>query len=117
MFNIIVKNYEHYNRAMGKHISSKAHYEKEMAKGGYIPFEEGCSVAEKKQQELHKPYDKLSDKAMEVVRSVSHRKGNIKLSENPKLVEAMEEVGVSFDMQHCPKHYQEGGFGGEENSN
>jgi len=56
MTNIIVKKYEHFNRAMGKYITSKKHYEKEMAAGGFVPFEKGEQMAESARAKNHKNY-------------------------------------------------------------
>ncbi len=56
MANIIVKKYEHYNRSLGKYISSKAQYNEEMARGGYITQDKADAIAEKKQAERNRPY-------------------------------------------------------------
>lgn len=110
MVGIVVKRYEHFNRAMGKYITSRQHYEREMAKGGYIPFAEAEKIASKARAERDKPY-KLSEKARAVIESAkqsSDRKGQVKLSGN--LIRGMKEVGVNWDSQWLPKHYQGGGF-------
>jgi len=115
MANIIVRNYEHFNRALpnwdspkGKYISSKAQYEKELAKNGFIKFED----AENIKSNPHKPYNGISTKAMEVctaAKSMADKKGNLKIG--TQLQKGMESVGVSFDMSRLPKHYQDvGGF-------
>lgn len=110
--NIIVKKYEHYNRSMGKYISSRAEYENEMAKGGYIPFEKAEVLAEQRRKEIYKPYNGISEKALKLCKSakdVADRKGNIKPSD--RLIDGMRDCGVNFYAQ-LPKHYQEpkGGF-------
>lgn len=110
--NIIVKNYQHFNRAMGKHITSKRHYDNEMAKGGYIPYEKACQIAESVKNRQTK-YE-LSPKARAVIESARNsadRKGNIHKSD--RLIDGMKEVGVKFGYyDQLPKHYQirEGGF-------
>ena len=38
MANIIIKKYDHYNRALGTHITSRSHYEKEMKRQGCEPY-------------------------------------------------------------------------------
>lgn len=118
MANIIIKRYEHFNKALpnwdsphGKYISSRAHYEKELAKGGFVPFEK----AEKMKVDTHKPYDGISDKAMKVclaAKSMADKKGNIRIGS--RLQKGMEEVGVSFDMSKLPKCYQDVNKGGIE---
>ena len=113
MPNIIVRNYEHFNTSLGnwdspkgKYISSKAHYEKELAKQGFVTFEQ----AEKVKTNSHKEYKGISAKAMEVCRAAKEqadRKGNLRIGS--RLQKGMEKVGVSFDMSKLPKHYQDCG--------
>lgn len=109
---IVVKQYEGWNRAMGKYITSRKHYEKEMIAGGYVTFKEGQRLAEETQRRMRKPYNELSPKAITLIQSArlsADTKGNLKCSD--RLIDGMKEVGVSFNEQHCPKHYQpEGGF-------
>lgn len=110
MSNIIVKRYEHYNRPMGKYIRSKRHYEEETARGGFVSLEKGKELAEKHKRDHYKPYDKPSDKAMGLIRSVAdmrpNKDGKIKLYD--RQVDAMKKMGVSFDPKFIPKG--EGGF-------
>lgn len=108
---IVVKNYEHYNRSLGnwdspkgKYISSKAHYERELAKQGMVPFDK----AETTKTDPHKSYDGISKKAMEVcmaAKQMADKNGNIKVGS--RLKKGMESVGVSFDLSRLPKHYQD----------
>jgi hypothetical protein len=116
MANIIIRNYEHFNRSLGnwdspkgKYIRSKSHYEKELAKQGYVSFEQ----AEKIKSNPHKEYNGISAKAMEVckaARDSADRKGNLRIG--TRLQKGMESVGVSFDMSKLPKHYQDIPTGG-----
>lgn len=109
MVGIIIKNYQHFNRALNKHITSRKHYEEEMAKGGFVSYEKGCELAEKARASQYKPYDKLSDKATELIKSASNmkdRKGKIEAGN--RLIEGMKAVGVNFNVPDwCPKHYRE----------
>jgi hypothetical protein len=109
MPNIIVKNYEHYNRSLGKYISSKKQYDEEMKKGGFVSFEKGCEIAERAREKLHKDYKELSPKATEIIKFaqlISDKKGNIKPSD--KLIDGIKEVGMRFDIPDwLPKHYKE----------
>lgn len=108
-FGIIVKNYEHYNRALGKHIRSKAHYEEEMRKGGFVSFEEGQRLAEScKKRKEYVP----SKKCVEIVNTLERMKEKkITLSQHPRLVKAMKDGGVKFNTPDwCPSHYKEGSF-------
>ena len=118
MVGIIVKKYEHVNRSFGnwntpkgKYISSRKQYNEEMAKGGFVSFEDGSEMAQAASK--RKEYRGISPKAMEIcqqAKNLSDRKGNIAWT--PKLVEAMKDVGVGFDYyDKLPKHYQpQGGF-------
>ena len=98
-FNIIVKNYQHFNRAMNKQINSKAHYEKEMVKGGYIPQEQADRIADQRKAEMQKKYDGLSKSAMEVCKAAyqmgDRKTGKLKATDS--LIDAMKKEGVSFD--------------------
>jgi len=108
---IIVKKWEHYNRALGKHIRSKKHYIEEMKKGGFVSYDEGCRLAEKSKSENRKEYKGLSPKAEAIVKSaqlVMNKKRKI----DDRMREGMEEVGVRFELPDwCPQHYKDkGGF-------
>jgi hypothetical protein len=95
---IIVKNYEHYNRSMGKKITSKNQYNEEMKKGGYVPFEKGQELARQACDNRKKDYDYLSTKASEVIKSARNstdKKGKVHMSD--RLIDGMKEVGVNFD--------------------
>lgn len=111
MPNIIVKNYEHFNRALGKYITSKAQYEREMVKGGFVSFEKGEQMAAKNRTERQK-YDGLSPDKMKFlhqVKDMADKKGNIKISD--RFVEGLKEHKViGRDLSSLPKHYREGGF-------
>jgi hypothetical protein len=112
-FNIIVKKYDHYNRAMGKHISSRREYENEMVKGGYVTFEKSQQLCKDfRDKEEKQTYSGLSKKASSLLNSVNpDKKGRIRLSD--RQISAMKEVGVKFSVPDwCPKHYapKEGGF-------
>lgn len=110
-FNIVVRNWEHYNRALGKHIRSKAHYEEEMKKGGFVSFEEGQRMVEScKKRKEYKP----SEKGVEVVRTLLDMgKGDkeIKLAHYPKIVDAMKSGGMKTELPDwCPNDTKKGGF-------
>ncbi len=95
MANIIIKNYEHFNRALGTPITSRAHYEKEMHKQGCVPFEEGQNIVDKARRGMHMPYV-LSDKAETLVRQVAMKdKKGFKLSDRE--IDAMKDIGVSIN--------------------
>ena len=112
-FNIIVKNYQHHNRALGKYISSKAQYENEMAKQGYIPFEQAEVLAERARTGQRKEYKGLSKQAMEVCKAAkdqADKKGNLKASS--RLIDGMKKTGVCFDLDKLPSHYRDEVVGG-----
>jgi hypothetical protein len=113
MANIIIKNYQHYNRSMGKWIGSRKEYEAEMVKGGYVPFEKGEQMAEAARARMRKPYDGVSEKTMKFmheVKSMADSKGNIKVSD--RYVQGLRDHGIKVDCQYdkLPKAYRQGGF-------
>ena len=110
--NIIVKKYEHFNRTMGCYIKSRAHYEKEMQKRGFVDWETGERMVQEAKKNK-KDYNGLSDKAMGVIKSAwqqKDKKGNLKASD--KLIDGMKECGVSFDACQWVTSYDKhkGGF-------
>lgn len=114
MPNIIIKNYEHFNRALDKYITSRSHYEKEMVKGGFVSFEKGEQMATKNRTERQK-YDGLSPEKMKFlyrVKDMADKKGNIKISEG--FVKGLQEHKVlPKDLNYynkLPKAYDKGGF-------
>ena len=118
---IVVKKYEHFNRSLpnwdcakGKYISSKKQYVEELAKGGFVPYEQGNADAEKANP--RKEY-KLSDNKMKFLQSVklmADKKGNIPITD--RFVKGLQEHKVlpknlNSMMDKLPKHYQDkGGF-------
>jgi hypothetical protein len=111
MPNIIVKKYEHYNRAMGKWIGSRKQYEQEMVKGGYVPFDKAEQMVEQAKERNTKKYDGLSEDKMRFlyqVKNLADKDGNIPTTE--RFVEGLKKHKViSRDLSNLPKHYQ-GGF-------
>jgi hypothetical protein len=96
MANIICRDYNHYNRALQKHISSKREYEYEMKRGGFVPIEEAEKMAEKFRKDKEHKYEP-SQKAESIIRAASlmkDSKGNIKAGS--RLIDGMKEVGVNF---------------------
>lgn len=112
-FNIIVKNYQHYNRALGKYISTKKQYNEELRQQGFVSFEEGCKLAEKKSKESKWiPSKNCTDMMREVL---DKKDKNIVLGQHPRLVDGMRKMGVKFELPDwLSKHYQEGGFNATE---
>ena len=88
---IIVKNWNHYNSALGCHVKSKDHYDTLMKKGGYISYEEQC---DRTKNNGNKPLV-LSKDAEEVIRAAKLKrdsKGRVKL--DGKLGEKMVSMGA-----------------------
>ena len=111
---IIVKNYEHFNRSfknwdtpIGKYISSRKQYEEEMKRGGFVDYEKGSRIAEQNIKKFD--YKGLSLEAENVIKAahmMSDRKGNIKPS--GRLINGMKDVGVKFNVPDwCPRYYKE----------
>jgi len=80
---IQVKEYAHYNRAMGKYIRSKAHYEEEMARGDYINSDRAKELAKKKKEEQRGKYELSKDSRdlLRGMRAKADKKGRYKLSD------------------------------------
>lgn len=93
-----VKNWEHYNRALGKYIKSERHYWQEMEKSGCIPFDEAEKIANKANYEREKKASEINPKVLDILRSLNvtaDRHGNIDLGS--RAIEALKELGMKFD--------------------
>jgi len=118
MANIIIKNYEHYNRAFknwntprGRYISSKSDYEKALKEEGMISEKEADSQGFHREAQ-RKDY-KVSSETLgiiEAVKGTADKKGRIRPGDR-----AIEALGKKFNYNRnlLPKHYQDidkGGF-------
>lgn len=109
---IIVKKYEHYNRALGTHVKSKDHYDRLMKQGNYVSYEENQG---KVKDNGNKPYV-LSQKGWDIINAAKRRKdknGKVKLSD--QTIDAMKEIGaigkkVPSYMQLPSAYSGKGGF-------
>ena len=83
-----------------------------MKKGGFVSYDEGCRLAEKSKSENRKEYKGLSPKAEAIIKSAQltrDKKGKVEVGS--KMIDAMKEVGVKFELPDwCPQHYKEGSF-------
>lgn len=95
---IIIKNYEHFNKALpnwdtphGRYIKNKDQYDREMKEGGFVSYEQM-----KQKTELNAKRDNKfepSKKALGLVRyAIDHadKNGNVKLSGNA--IKALHEM-------------------------
>ena len=83
---INIKEYQHYNRTMGKYIRSKTHYEEELARGGYVSQDKMDAATESNRQRMENNY-KASDELRELTTEVAQtadKKGNIKPGDRAK---------------------------------
>ena len=96
MANIIVKNYEHYNRALGKHINSKRQYKDEMKRQGMVSSEKGDEMAAKAKEQAKRDYKPTREtlQFIESVRQRTDKNGNVKLG--GRQIDYMKKVGVDF---------------------
>jgi len=107
-------NFRHFNHSMGIYIYSKEHYKHEMKKRNMIPYEMAERMAEQwDSKHERKPTDKISPKAMDVIRSLkmtADKNGN--LSMGGRTIKALKEIGACRGVsEHAPKHLPtEGGF-------
>jgi len=93
---IIVKpSYDHYNRALDKHIKNKRHYNDEMKRQGQVSQEKGEYLAKRAEENRRRPYkvDLSTRKFLEEVKSTS-KNGKVKLS--GRQIAQMEKIGVNF---------------------
>ena len=110
---IISKNWEHYNRALGKQIRSKRHYFEELRKGGYVSQEEGNRLAESNRSKSQKAYtlDSKTDEFLRHIKQTTDSNGNVKLSDRAidKLVE-MGAIAKKSDVAKLERKEVKGGF-------
>lgn len=101
---IIVKKWEHHNRALGKYISSKKQYYEELKKGGFVSYEEGQRLAESKERiKKWTPSKDLIDK-INYLKLKADSKGNIRHPEDLRNF----YTGMKTELPDwLPKHYKE----------
>ncbi len=88
---IIVKNWNHYNSALGCHVKNKEHYKELMRKGNYISQEEQsdrCKNNGKKEFVLSKDAEDI----IRAAKSKRNYKGQVKL--DGKLGDKMISMGI-----------------------
>jgi hypothetical protein len=99
---IIVKNYAHYNRALGTYVKSKDHYDRLMKQGGYVSQEEND---QRVKSSGNKPYE-LSKNAWDIIEAAKcskDKKGKVNLSD--KTIDAMIGIGA-IKKQNIPSYMQ-----------
>ena len=90
--------YRHFNRALGVQVEGKEHFKHLLEKGGYVPYEKGCEMAEKCNKEKVKPYNGLSKEASYFLgecKNMADRHGRIEISD--RFVEGLKKHGVNID--------------------
>lgn len=88
---IIVKNWSHYNSALGTYVKNKDHYDSLMKKGGYVSYEE---QNDRCKDNGNKPFV-LSKEAGDVIKAAKLKrdgKGRVKL--DGKLGDKLVSMGV-----------------------
>ncbi len=103
MANIIVKRYEHFNRSMGKYISSKAQYDNEMARGNYIPQDKADAIAKSVQDKKTKKYTASADTYALIDAAKVQKDGTIKLSDRAIDAHLARSGGRGYDKSKLPK--------------
>lgn len=105
------KHYQGYNKAMGKYIYNKSHYEEEMKNGGYVSYDEAQEiVAAKKAQKKQYTTSKTAHEILEACKSSTDKKGNVRMPD--RAVDALKDMGMKFD-RSLPEKYrniEQGGF-------
>lgn len=93
---IIVKNYSHYNRTLGKYIRNKREYYDTLKRRGLVPFEEGQRLAESKNKSATWiPSKDCTDMMRELY---DKKKDKIVLGQHPRIVDGMKKMGMTFDV-------------------
>jgi len=112
---IIVKEYNHYNRSLGMQIKSKDHYDRVCKEGGWVSYEQAQEIADKARKEKIKPYkvSKESEELIKYANGIKDKKGNLKLGDVAinKLIEK-KVIGKKIpDYMKMPSAYtNKGGF-------
>ncbi len=115
---IIVKNYEHLNKAFGNwdtpqgvYVKNKDHYDRLMKEGGYTSYDESRS---QDKGFKGKPYV-TSQKALDIIKAAKNskdKKGRVNLSD--RTIDAMREIGAIDkkipDYMKMPSNTKSGGF-------
>lgn len=103
---VIVKKWEHYNKALGKHIPSKRAYNEEMKRQGMVSFDKGKQMAQDARERSRRPY-KVDNETYKFMNSLNADKnGKVKLGS--KQLDYMKKIGVSF--QRPQERPLEGGW-------
>ena len=122
--NIIIRNYEHWNRAFkkwdhptkGRYIRSKADYERALREENMVSEKEAERLGIPQRKEYRVKEDTLA--LIESVKQTKDKHGNIKPSDRAieKFIEKTQGKTVSQDnARWLPKHYQpKGGFANDE---
>ena len=97
------KGYEHYNRALGKRIRSKSHYQEEMKRQGMIPKEAADEIARKRTE--RKPYTPSQD-ARDIINSLRpDKKGNVRMSD--RAIDKLKDMGMTTDKDKIQRHIKD----------
>lgn len=111
MPNIIVKNYEHFNRSFsgwdhptkGKWIGSRSQYEKEMAKGGFTAYDGSGKTEQKKWV----PSNDVR-KDLNILKDMAGKDGRIPSTNIEGAKKLMEKHGVRFNPKFMTRDLQGG---------
>ena len=104
---IIVRKYDGPNRALGKYIRGKHHYNEEMKRQGMVSKEKGDEMARKAEESMKKPY-KVSNDTLGFIRDAKMHSKNGKLKLSDREIDFMKKKGVNFN--HPGDMGTEGGF-------
>ena len=94
MVEIISKDYNHFNRALGKQINSKKQYKEECKRQGMVTSEKGNDIAHKAKESNRNDYKPSKDTAQFYASLNKTKDGKVKLS--GRQLEFMKKKGVSF---------------------
>ena len=98
------KGYRGFNRALGKEIRGKQHYNDELKRANCIPKEEADAIARKKS--APKPYA-ASRKVHDIVRSCGRPDKNGKVRLPDRAIDELKRIGVETNTDKINKHIKE----------
>lgn len=98
-----VKKYEHYNRAMGKYISSRQQYNEEMSRGGYVSQEKAEQMVDSYEaKRARKEYTPSKD-FVAILDAVKTRKKSKCKSFDDRTIEGIKELNIFTDKEKINK--------------
>jgi len=87
---VVVKEYSHYNHALGCYVKNKQDYYRKMKEGGFIDADEAHEIARK--AKAPKKY-KMSDDAGKLIRQARRMSKENKVIMSSRMIEKIKTLG------------------------